>query len=230
MALRLAVSKPYNGAKGAYALPKQLASLMNSLPLIGQFTAAVIIGPIIEKIGHRWTMAATCCVQIVGPISIKSECSGRPVLELGLLTLAIIVQVTGHHPAPFIVGRFLVYAADALVENRLPDCRHSQRVHVQKDKQLGRQQRHVGRHGHDGHDLFFDIFGRRTLIIIHGRWSQGAFRIAIAALGRINDPNVHQSNGIVAGMQVHTCILHMTLGPPGAYIPAAEIDMEVRER
>lgn len=62
----------YNEAKGTYTLPKQLASLMNSLPLIGKFTGTVIVGPIIEKIGHRWTMVFTCCVQVIGPISTLS--------------------------------------------------------------------------------------------------------------------------------------------------------------
>ncbi|KAF4470247.1 sugar transporter [Fusarium albosuccineum] len=69
--------------------------------------------------------------------------------------------------------------------------------------------------------VFLDMFGRRTLVV-HGGWSQGAFLISIAALGRIKNPNVNESNGIVAGMQLYTCILHMTLGP-GAYITAAEV-------
>jgi hypothetical protein len=77
--------------------------------------------------------------------------------------------------------------------------------------------------------VFLDMFGRRTLVI-HGGWSQGAFLIAIAALGRIKNPNVHESNGIVAGMQLYTCILHMTLGP-GAYITAAEVGTQaLREK
>lgn len=78
--------------------------------------------------------------------------------------------------------------------------------------------------------VFFDIFGRRTLVF-HGGWSQGAFLIAIGALGtRLKSPTVHESNGIVAGMQLYTCILHMTLGP-GAYITAAEIgSMALREK
>lgn len=42
---------------------------MNSLPLIGKFLGTVIVGPIIERFGHRWTMTFTCGVQIVGPIS-----------------------------------------------------------------------------------------------------------------------------------------------------------------
>lgn len=59
----------YSEEKGSYVLPKQLASLMNSIPLIGKFLGAIVVGPVIEKIGHRWTMALTCCIQIVGPIS-----------------------------------------------------------------------------------------------------------------------------------------------------------------
>jgi hypothetical protein len=77
--------------------------------------------------------------------------------------------------------------------------------------------------------FFLDAFGRRTLII-HGGWTQGAFLISIAALGRIANPTVHEQNGIVAGMQLYTCILHMTLGP-GAYITAAEIGTQsLREK
>lgn len=77
--------------------------------------------------------------------------------------------------------------------------------------------------------VFLDMFGRRTLVV-HGGWSQGAFLVAIAALGRIKNPNVNESNGIVAGMQLYTCILHMTLGP-GAYITAAEVGTQaLREK
>ena len=77
--------------------------------------------------------------------------------------------------------------------------------------------------------VFLDMFGRRSLII-HGGWSQGAFLISIAALGRIANPTIHEQNGIVAGMQLYTCILHMTLGP-GAYITAAEVGTQaLREK
>lgn len=50
-------------------LPSNTQSLMNSLPLIGKFLGTIIVGPIIEKFGHKYTMAFTCGVQIVGPIS-----------------------------------------------------------------------------------------------------------------------------------------------------------------
>lgn len=77
--------------------------------------------------------------------------------------------------------------------------------------------------------VFLDMFGRRTLIM-HGGWTQGAFLVSIAALGRIANPTVHEQNGIVAGMQLYTCILHMTLGP-GAYITAAEVGSQaLREK
>ncbi|CAI4214322.1 unnamed protein product [Parascedosporium putredinis] len=353
----------YNEAKGTYTLPKQLASLMNSLPLIGKFTGTIIVGPIIEKIGHRWTMMFTCGVQIIGPI----------------------IQVTSNNPAQFIVGRFLVYTAVGLVENVVPTYQSEiapgvlrgffvgsiqlclttgsliagivnesmskkvnnsgwqiatalqalpavlilgllwftpnsprwlvfndrsdealqvlRSVRRKEDVDRGlpeleiaamREEGHVGRREKaPWKDLFnkrnlrrttiactvmtfqqltgvtfsssygptfyrsvgladkafvyavvnnatsvvtammamffFDVFGRRSLIV-HGGWSQGAFLVAIAALGRIQDPNVHQSNGIVAGMQLYTCILHMTLGP-GAYITAAEIGTQtLREK
>ena len=52
-----------------YILSSSLQSLMNSIPLIGKFLGTVIVGPIIEKIGHRYAMAFTCAVQVVGPIS-----------------------------------------------------------------------------------------------------------------------------------------------------------------
>jgi MFS transporter, SP family, sugar:H+ symporter len=73
--------------------------------------------------------------------------------------------------------------------------------------------------------VFLDLFGRRTLIL-HGGWGQGAFLVSIAALGLKSNPTVHESNGIVAGMQLYTCILHMTLGP-GAYLTAAEVGTQV---
>lgn len=77
--------------------------------------------------------------------------------------------------------------------------------------------------------VFLDLFGRRSLVF-HGGWSQGAFLIAIGALGRKTSPNVHERNGIVASMQMYTCILHMTLGP-GAYITAAEVGTQkLREK
>ena len=85
----------YNATTKKYALAKNTQSLMNSLPLLGKFLGAVIVGPIIERIGHKRTMYATCCVQVVGPI----------------------IQVTSKAPAQFIVGRFLVYTAVGLVEN-----------------------------------------------------------------------------------------------------------------
>lgn len=49
--------------------------------------------------------------------------------------------------------------------------------------------------------LFLDVFGRCSLVF-HGGWSQGAFLIAISALGRKASPNIHESNGIVANMQI----------------------------
>lgn len=77
--------------------------------------------------------------------------------------------------------------------------------------------------------FFLDLFGRRSLVF-HGGWSQGAFLIAIGVLGRKTSPNVQESNGIVASMQLYTCILHMTLGP-GAYITAAEVGTQtLREK
>ncbi|KAK2603406.1 hypothetical protein N8I77_009868 [Diaporthe amygdali] len=77
--------------------------------------------------------------------------------------------------------------------------------------------------------VFLDMFGRRTLVF-HGGWSQGAFLIAIGALGRKANLNVQESNGIVASMQIYTSILHMTLGP-GAYITAAEVGTQkLREK
>lgn len=59
----------WDDERGAYVLNRHLQSLMNSIPLIGKFLGTVIVGPIIEKFGHKYTMAFTCVVQIVGPIS-----------------------------------------------------------------------------------------------------------------------------------------------------------------
>jgi len=59
----------FNETTRKWVLNANTQSLMNSLPLIGKFVGAVIVGPIIERVGHRWTMIGTCCVQIVGPIS-----------------------------------------------------------------------------------------------------------------------------------------------------------------
>lgn len=59
----------FSEKKRAYFLPSRTASLMNSLPLLGKFTGTVIVGPIIEKIGHRRAMGVTCFVQIIGAIS-----------------------------------------------------------------------------------------------------------------------------------------------------------------
>jgi len=77
--------------------------------------------------------------------------------------------------------------------------------------------------------VFFDIFGRRNLVF-YGGFGQAVFLISIGALGNLANPNVHQKNGVVAGMQLYTCILHMTLGP-GAYITTAEIGTQaLREK
>lgn len=57
----------------AYYLPSEIQALMNSLPLLGKFLGALCVGTIIERIGHRYAMALTCCVQIVGPISKSSK-------------------------------------------------------------------------------------------------------------------------------------------------------------
>lgn len=59
----------FSESKQAYYLPSRTASLMNSLPLLGKFMGTVIVGPIIEKIGHRRAMGITCFVQMVGAIS-----------------------------------------------------------------------------------------------------------------------------------------------------------------
>ncbi|RMJ15209.1 hypothetical protein CDV36_005138 [Fusarium kuroshium] len=339
----------WNKEKETYYLPSDLQSLMNSLPLIGKFLGTVIVGPIIERFGHRYTMAFTCCIQVIGPI----------------------IQVTSKNPAQFIVGRFMVYTAVGLVENVVPtyqseiapgalrgffvgivnesmsrktdnsgwqiatalqalpaviiicllfftpnsprwlifndryeealkvlrSVRRKQDVDnglpelelasMREEGQAGRREKGpwkdlVNRENRRRTGIacaimtfqqltgvtfsssygptfyrsvglsdmafiyavvnnatsvvtammamvFLDMFGRRTLVI-HGGWSQGAFLIAIAALGRIKNPNAHESNGIVAGMQLYTCILHMTLGP-GAYITAAEVGTQaLREK
>ncbi|BCS25084.1 sugar porter family MFS transporter [Aspergillus puulaauensis] len=84
--------------KEDYTIPTNVVSMMNSLPMIGKFLGAVIVGPMIERWGHRLSMAITCCVQVVGTV----------------------IQVTSHSPAQFIVGRMLIYGAVGLVENVVP--------------------------------------------------------------------------------------------------------------
>lgn len=59
----------FDEEEGKWYLPSALQSLMNSLPLLGKFLGTVICSPLIERIGHRYSMAATCLVQVVGPIS-----------------------------------------------------------------------------------------------------------------------------------------------------------------
>ncbi|KAJ5368819.1 uncharacterized protein N7496_008579 [Penicillium cataractarum] len=71
---------------------------MISLALIGKFLGAMVVGPIIERVGHRSAMIVTCVVQIIGAV----------------------VQVTSHSSAQFIVGRILIYLAVGLVENVVP--------------------------------------------------------------------------------------------------------------
>ncbi|KAI8180839.1 Major facilitator-type transporter ecdD [Colletotrichum sp. SAR 10_75] len=371
----------YSTTKKAYYLPSRTASLMNSLPLLGKFTGTVVVGPIIERIGHRRAMAVTCLVQIVGAISEFAyvlEWWERDADEDE-------VQVTSNHAAQFVTGRFLVYTAVGLVENVVPTYQSEiapaplrgffvgsiqlcltfgsliagivnesmsrrtdssgwqiataiqalpavlimcglwftpnsprwlvfndrsdeaiavlRKVRRQEDVDNGRPEMEIAAMRDEGQigkrekgpwrDLFneknrrrtgiacsimalqqltgvtfsssygptfyrsvgladkafvyavvnnatsvvtammamvfLDMFGRRTLVF-HGGWSQGAFLIAIGALGRKASPNVHESNGIVAGMQLYTCILHMTLGP-GAYITAAEVGTQtLREK
>ncbi|KAL4914442.1 major facilitator superfamily domain-containing protein [Aspergillus aurantiobrunneus] len=81
-----------------YAIPTYIVSLMNSLPLVGKSLGAVIVGSMIERRGHRLSMAITCVVQVVGTV----------------------IQVTSHTPPQFIVGRMLIYGAVGLVENVVP--------------------------------------------------------------------------------------------------------------
>lgn len=40
-----------------------------SLALIGKFLGTILVGPLIEKLGHKKAMLITCATQIVGVIS-----------------------------------------------------------------------------------------------------------------------------------------------------------------
>jgi SP family sugar:H+ symporter-like MFS transporter len=40
-----------------------------SLALIGKFLGTLLVGPLIEKLGHNKTMLITCVTQIIGVIS-----------------------------------------------------------------------------------------------------------------------------------------------------------------
>lgn len=59
----------FNEETDKWHLKSEMQSLMNSLPLLGKFLGTVVVGPITEKFGHKWTMAFTCGIQVVGPIS-----------------------------------------------------------------------------------------------------------------------------------------------------------------
>lgn len=59
----------YNATTKKYALPAPTTSLMNSLPLLGKFLGTIVVGPLTERFGHRYTMALTCLIQIIGAVS-----------------------------------------------------------------------------------------------------------------------------------------------------------------
>ncbi|KAI1846019.1 hypothetical protein JX266_007828 [Neoarthrinium moseri] len=88
----------FNESRKADTLPSATASVMNSLPLLGKLSGTVIVGPNTEKLGHKWTMFVTCCIQIIGAI----------------------IQVTSHNVPQFTIGCFLVNLVVALVENVVP--------------------------------------------------------------------------------------------------------------
>ncbi|GME47454.1 general substrate transporter [Neofusicoccum parvum] len=85
-------------SNGACALTPKIASLMNSLALVGKLAGTLIVGPLTEKLGHKKTMFFTCSTQILG----------------------VIVQVTSKTVAQFTVSRILIYIAVGLVENVTP--------------------------------------------------------------------------------------------------------------
>ncbi|RDL36237.1 Uncharacterized protein BP5553_06849 [Venustampulla echinocandica] len=88
----------YNAAKKTYALSPSLASLMNSLALIGKFLGTILVGPLTERLGHKKTMLVTCITQLVG----------------------VVIQTTSRAPAQYTVGRIIIYTAVGLVENVVP--------------------------------------------------------------------------------------------------------------
>ncbi|KAL4914811.1 general substrate transporter [Aspergillus aurantiobrunneus] len=63
----------YDEMTGGYAIPTKTVSLMNSLALIGKFIGALVVGPITERVGHRYAMVVTCVIQIVGAVSHPSH-------------------------------------------------------------------------------------------------------------------------------------------------------------
>ncbi|KAI8306944.1 Major facilitator-type transporter ecdD [Colletotrichum sp. SAR11_59] len=325
-----------SATKKAYYLPSRTASLMNSLPLLGKFTGTVVVGPIIERIGHRRAMGVTCLVQIVGAISrpdVPIRNAPAPLrgffvgsiqlcLTFGSLIAGIVNESMSRRtdssgwqiataiqalPAVLIMCGlwFTPNSPRWLVFNDRSDEAIAvlRKVRRQEDVDNGRPEMEIAAMRDEGQTgkrekgpwrdlfseknrrrtgiacsimalqqltgvtfsssygptfyrsvgladkafvyavvnnatsvvtammamVFLDMFGRRTLVC-HGGWSQGAFLIAIGALGRKTSLNVHESNGIVAGMQLYTCILHMTLGP-GAYITAAEVGTQtLREK
>ncbi|CAI0643568.1 unnamed protein product, partial [Colletotrichum noveboracense] len=323
----------YDGA--SFGGVQVMTPFMNNLPLLGKFTGTVVVGPIIERIGHRRAMGVTCLVQIVGAI----------------------IQVTSNHAAQFVTGRFLVYTAVGLVENVVPTYQSEiapaplrgffigsiqlcltfgsliagivnesmsrrtdssgwqiataiqalpavlimcglwftpnsprwlvfndrsdeaitvlRKVRRQEDVDNGRPEMEIAAMRDEGQigkrekgpwrDLFSEKNKRRTGIacsimalqqltgvtfsssygptfyrsvgladkafvyaVVNNATSVVTAMMAMVFLAL--SPNVHESNGIVAGMQLYTCILHMTLGP-GAYITAAEVGTQtLREK
>ncbi|KFX96367.1 hypothetical protein V490_03371 [Pseudogymnoascus sp. VKM F-3557] len=56
----------FDEAKGKYALPTYLSSLMNSLPFVGKLIGALACGPISERYGRKTAVAIMACISLVG--------------------------------------------------------------------------------------------------------------------------------------------------------------------
>ncbi|KAL5346941.1 hypothetical protein ACLOAV_008084 [Pseudogymnoascus australis] len=56
----------YDTAKGKFALPTYLSSLMNSLPFVGKLIGALACGPISERYGRKTAVAIMACISLVG--------------------------------------------------------------------------------------------------------------------------------------------------------------------
>ncbi|RDL36187.1 Uncharacterized protein BP5553_06799 [Venustampulla echinocandica] len=75
------------GKNGAYMLSASRASFMSSVGFAGKFLGALFGSPIIESIGHRYSIWIVCVISFIG----------------------IIIECTSHEVAPFVVGRCIVY-------------------------------------------------------------------------------------------------------------------------
>jgi SP family sugar:H+ symporter-like MFS transporter len=67
---------------------------MNSFASIGKFIGCFVVGDFIERFGHKWSLLATCILNILGAV----------------------LEISAKHPAQFVVGRVILYFSVAFCE------------------------------------------------------------------------------------------------------------------